>query len=461
MSATTGQFSRRSLLAAAAAAGPAAWLLTGCNGTSGPGGGGADKKTDTLTMSDWWGGQFKQYLPIQQRKDKIKIKEQLYSYDNGVKLFTQLAGGTAPDIFLTDAGWNGNLFTHKGYVVPLDERLKQRKIDMSKWDVDPHKETGYGGKILALSVMVTQDLIVMVNKELAESEGLLKDAPLYGTPSFDTWRWDRYVDWLKAGTKRRANGKVERYGVGNVPTSTLFQVLLTDLGGQYFDDNWNYDETKCLLDSDAAIEAAQMVGDLFTKHKVAPPSAVETAVRGGTYLSKRALSTMQWSTPSAYPEAGNFPMSYFHLPFVDTRVHALGANQLCVNNSSQHRDTALDWVITFCTDPDVRAKFLQVSSVPAYDPVPVVKASPEGSPKTIALINLSRIKGMSQVPEDAQDVRLYPRWIGRYASAATQAAIQAALDQVTLGKASAKEAFTKATSQINAKIAQGRKAAGK
>ena len=68
---------------------------------------------------------------------------------------------------------------------------------------------------------------------------------------------------------------------------------------------------------------------------------------------------------------------------------------------------------------------------------------------------------MSPLPHDTSDVRLYPRWTGRYASTATQTAIQAALDQVTLGKASAKEAMTKATEQINAKIAQGRRAAGK
>jgi ABC-type glycerol-3-phosphate transport system substrate-binding protein len=449
------------VLLGAAAAGPAAWLLSACNGTSGPGSGGGNAKASALTMSDWWGGQFKQYLPIQQAKDKIKIKEQLYSYDNGIKLTTQLTSGTAPDVFLTDAGWNGNLFTHKGYLATFDEQLKKRKIDMSKWDVDPHKETGFDGKILALSVMVTQDQCVMVNKQLADDEGLLKDLPLYGTPTYDTWKWDKYVDWLKAATKIQSNGKVERYGAGNVPVAVLFQTLLTDLGGQYFDDIWNYDETKCLLDSDAAIEAAQLVGDLFIKHKVAPPSAVEQAIRGGSYLSKRAVSTMQWTTPSAYPETGNFPMAYFALPFVDRRVHALGANQLCVNNSTKYRDAALDWVITFCTDPDVRAKFLQVSSVPAYDPVPIVKAAPEGTPKTLALINLSRIKGMSLVPEDATDVATYPRWVGRYASTATQTAVQAALDQVTLGKASAKDAFTKATEQINAKIAQGRRAAGK
>ena len=56
----------------------------------------------------------------------------------------------------------------------------------------------------------------------------------------------------------------------------------------------------------------------------------------------------------------------------------MSAAATCASTSaSKYTEAALDWVITFITDNEVRAKFLQVSSVPAYDPLPIVEASPE------------------------------------------------------------------------------------
>jgi len=140
---------------------------------------------------------------------------------------------------------------------------------------------------------------------------------------------------------------------------------------------------------------------------------------------------------------------------VQTKVHTIGANMLCVNKNSQQKDAAFKWALTFCTDLDVRTKFVNVS-LPAYDPLPIVNASPEGSAKTIALINLSRIKSISAVPADAENVTVYPRWYGRKASAFTQQTMHDALDSVILGKATAQQAMTTAKQAIDAKLALAR-----
>lgn len=456
MSGLNSSLSRRRLLMAGASV-PLAAFLAACGSSDDE----PEGKPSSLSMNDWWGQQFDAYLPIMEKVTGLKIDHQVYSYAPE-KIFTQLAGGTAPDMYLVDAYWNGNLFPYEKLYVPFDDRLKARGIDMAKFNTDPKKETGFNGKTAGLSLYTAQDFIIHVNKELADKDGLLDDAPLWGKPSFDTWKWDTFIEWCKAATKRKANGDVEQYGLGSVPaTASFFVALLNDLGGNVFDDDWNYEETTSKLDSPEAIEAGQLIADLFVKHGVAVPTGTETAIRGGTYLAKRSVATIQLSTPSSYPEEGNFKQEYFHLPYLERKTHCVGGGHLCVNGASKYSEAALDWVITFITNDEVRAKFLQVSSVPAYDPLPIVEASPEGTPKKIALINLSRIKGMSPVPANAEGVFEFPRWFGRFAATPTQNAIESALDQVILGKASAKDAFTAAKQQVDEAITNGRKGSGK
>jgi hypothetical protein len=171
------------------------------------------------------------------------------------------------------------------------------------------------------------------------------------------------------------------------------------------------------------------------------------------YLAKRALASVSWSTPSVYPEENTFKQTQIHLPFADHKVHAFGANYISVNKVSKLQDAGFEWTTTFCVDKDVRALFLQVSSVPAYDPLPIVQASPEGRPKTIGLMNLSRIKGMSSVTTDTDNVVVYPRWYGLKAPQFTRDTLAATFDSVLAGK-SVKDAYTDAANKISAELAK-------
>ena len=105
-------------------------------------------------------------------------------------------------------------------------------------------------------------------------------------------------------------------------------------------------------------------------------------------------------------------------------------------------------------------KFLEVSSVPSYDPLPIVKAAPDSPGKTVALIDLSRIPGASSIPSHTVDVVRWLYWFGRYAPSQTQAALTSVPQQVILGKATAKEACKAMASQLNVAISEARAAAG-
>jgi ABC-type glycerol-3-phosphate transport system substrate-binding protein len=407
----------------------------------------------TLRQTHWWGEQFNQYNPIVEEKTGIKVEQENSPWGQyAQKLITQLVGGVGPDFMLLDTYWNGDFFP-QGLLLPLDDNLKSAQVDMSKFNVDQKKEVGYQGKTMGLSLFTAQDIIVHIHAPLAEKAGILKELPTWGTPGFDSWDFDKFTTWLKAAAKVKSDGTVEQYGLGNSFSGFggVHRVIIGQNGGGLFDDDWNYGETKTTVDQDATVEAMQMVADLVLKHKVAPTIDAEKAIQGGNYRAQRAVASITWSTPSVYPEAKD--QAYIHMPFTKKKGHRFGANHFSINKASKNQDAAFEFIKTFLTDKDARTKFFQVSSVPAYDPLPIVQASPDGPPKTIGLINLSRIKGMSTLPQNAEGVETYPGWLGRKPQFFSDT-MGAAMESVLIGKATVKEAFGQAKSKIDAELAK-------
>jgi len=373
------------------------------------------------------------------------------------KVLTQIASGTAADLIVLEPAMNGD-FLPSGQLLPVGDYLASSGVDMSKWNIDPMRELGFDGQLMGFPLQTSQDRIVHVNRELADADGLLDEAPLWGTDIYDTWDWDTLVEWAKAGTKITSGGDVEQYGL--VVTNPPLKALIADLGGTLFDDDWNYDETVSLLDSEPVVEAVKRITDLTLVHKVAPLPGAEASVQGGSYVAGLAMSTFQWSTASIYPEENTFPQAYFQMPFIENKTHGLCPNYLTVNVESDDPELAMEWATTFTTDDDVRNLFFEVGSTPpAYDPLPIVEAAPEGTGKTIALIQLSRIEGMSTIPENAEGVVQYPGWSGRYASAFTQRAITTAMEQILLGDATPQEAMSEAKAAVDAEITEQRERA--
>jgi maltose-binding protein MalE len=410
----------------------------------------------TLRMTDWFSWMKEFTGPIAD-KTNIQVTEEVTPYpDYWQKLLTSLVAGTGPDMMAIDANYFGDFFP-SGLLVPFDDYLKTRKdIDPAKWNVDQAKENGYAGKTYGLSYFTMEDMMLFINKDLADKDGLLKDVPVWGAPNYDTWHWDKWVEWLKAGTKVKNDGTVEQYGLGEGfggwgDTALVFAI---QNGGQVLDDPWGYQETKTMIDQPPFLEAIQFIADLILKHKVAPSGAAETAIQGGSYRAKRALASMTWTTPSIFPESAIGPQAYAHLPFSKNKVHAVGANCTSVNKASKYVDAGLEWATEFCLNRDIQQKFLADVSVPSYDPLPIVQAASDGPGKTIGLINLSRIPGMSSIPSDAEGVVLYPRFLGRKAPAFIRDTLSAALQSIQVKNVSVKDALTEAKQKCDAEIAK-------
>jgi ABC-type glycerol-3-phosphate transport system substrate-binding protein len=441
-------------VALAACAAPVAPAATGSQ--AGEAGAAPAAAVTEVRFTHWWGEQFQHYIPLLEEKTGIKAVEEPSPYSGYFeKLLTQLVAGVGPDFMLLDANEFGQ-FWPSGTIAPMDSYLASAGVDMSKWNVPQNEENGWEGQVMALSLFTMQDMILHVNKELADEAGITAELPVWGADNFDQWTWADLVEWCKKGTKVNADGTVEQYGLGSnfAGFHDIHRTLIASNGGKILDDEWNFGETTSLVNTPEVIEALQVLVDAITVDQIAPTPDAAQAIQGGAYRAQRALCEITWSTPSIYPENVGFEQIYAHLPFLQKRVHAFGANCLALNAASQQLEDAANWIITFCVDEDVRSQFLQISSVPAYDPLPIVEASPEGRAKTIALINLSRIPGMSTIPENAEDVASYPRWYGAKAPQFMRDTLTAAMQSVVIGSADLQQAMDDAKAKIDAELAK-------
>jgi hypothetical protein len=83
-----------------------------------------------------------------------------------------------------------------------------------------------------------------------------------------------------------------------------------------------------------------------------------------------------------------------------------------------------------------------------------VEASEEGRPKTIALINLSRIPGMSTLPDHTEDLATYPRWYGAKAPQFMRDTLTAAMQSAVIGSAELQAAMDDAKAKIDEELAK-------
>ena len=82
-----------------------------------------------------------------------------------------------------------------------------------------------------------------------------------------------------------------------------------------------------------------------------------------------------------------------------------------------------------------------------------IGVQPEGSAKTVALITLSRIKGMSTVPQNAENTQLYLRTYGR-SPGFVRDTLTDAFQASVIEDATVKDAFTLAKEKIDAELAK-------
>jgi len=191
------------------------------------------------------------------------------------RVLVALQSGKTPDLIDVQNGINIPL-AETGKLEPLKEALEAQGVKIA--DILPAalSTATYNGKLYGLPFQ-------------AEAHGFVYNKGAYREAGLDPERpprtWAEFLDYSKKLTRAGSDGK-RRYGYGvsgggsDQPGNALFRSLpfmWMNGGGILSPDN-----REVIINSPASVEGVKFYVDLFTTHKVSPPSTLEndgTALR--------------------------------------------------------------------------------------------------------------------------------------------------------------------------------------
>ncbi|MDI3298050.1 MAG: sugar ABC transporter substrate-binding protein [Bacillota bacterium] len=242
-------------------------LLAGCGGSAPTRSGGSaasgGKGPVTLTFGTWGGAAEDQQLQAlirqvnEEHKGEFQIVEQNTPANYDDKLKTQLAGGTAPDIFYVSDGLV-ETFAREGALLDLTpylEKYKSRYVeaDLSAYYPASLVHVKVGGKVYALP-WVAQPVVMYYNPELFRQAGLPEPQP--------GWTWDQFLQDAKKLTDPARN----QYGYIQANGWPPVEMYLWAYGGDMFDPSLS----RSTIDSPQALKGLQLM-ERMVKEGVTPP----------------------------------------------------------------------------------------------------------------------------------------------------------------------------------------------
>ncbi len=174
------------------------------------------------------------------------------------KLLTQLAGRTAPDVFIVFSPFTMVEYAQRGTLLDLAPFLEKDK-DFEIDEIHPSlsKDYTYQGKIYAIPGGCNV-VVLYYNKRLFDEAGV--DYP------DETWTWETVIEEAQKLTTKGEAGRVQQFGVF---FGGEWRNYIKMNGGNI----WNEDKTRCTINSHESREAIQLLKDLSVKYHVSPTAS--------------------------------------------------------------------------------------------------------------------------------------------------------------------------------------------
>ncbi|HEV8638110.1 MAG TPA: sugar ABC transporter substrate-binding protein [Chloroflexota bacterium] len=376
-----------------------------------------------------WIGPMKDVTQVAAEKlPKVKVEfEQVPFNEIAQKLQIALASGTAPDVFqMPGTFWVPVM--RKKVTAPLDDILKSRNVDMTRFDFAPKRLAELEGKLYGVPVHIPVVFGLIQNKKLFDAAG----AKLLTAGS----TWDDLATAAKALHK-----PPERYAI-TAPTGFLTQMIWSN-GGKLLSD----DDKKCLLDSAEAIEAVTREVDWVVKEKVSMAPGEEKSLGDNAFASEKLGMTLtvigDWGTISSQSKkaAIDFDVTSFPVsPKSKKRLINGFTHTNAIAAKSKNLDAAGDFLTWLATSDDAlstQVKFFPVN----YQFKKYADQIADARQKSEVLRSLTVL-----------DDTVLDYWGPKPSE--SQKAFNAEIDAAYLGKKSAAEAMKEATKNINDILAE-------
>ena len=269
--------------------------------------------------------------------------------NNGLdKIITQSLAGVGPEVFDGFADQVGLLYD-AGLLYDVTDELAKRGITLDQFWPLARPVISIKGRIYGVPFNCGGEAL-WFHKDLFDRAGL-------EYPPQSGLTWERFVELAQKLTKRRPDGRVERYGV----MGYQFRDVLLTTGGRYFTP----DGRRCVLDSPLAVEALGRWLDLQNKYHVMPNPAEEAALstQGGwgsgiiSYFQEKRCAMApggRWwlcNLRLVLDKNGNWPfdLGAVERPSVRLRRYPGGPRVTYVNAKSPHKDRAIEFLAFECS----------------------------------------------------------------------------------------------------------------
>lgn len=178
------------------------------------------------------------------------------------KMLTEAAAGLMPDVL-----WMGpecSSYIEKGTLLNLKPLLeKDKEFNMDDFFLELFDAFQYKDGVYVIPVDFTTT-VLYYNKDIFEKEGI-------AFPD-ETWDWEKLYDVAKKLTKDTdGDGRIDYYGLRGAP----YYIFIIQNGGKIL----NEDFSKCLVDSEEAIEAIKFCNKLMRE---VSPRRAELREMGGS-----------------------------------------------------------------------------------------------------------------------------------------------------------------------------------
>ncbi|OIV36314.1 hypothetical protein BIV57_16850 [Mangrovactinospora gilvigrisea] len=383
------------------------------------------------------------------RPGRLPVAAQVVGGDYATKINTLVAARQEPDIAYLPAGLAMRLGEGGLLVNLLDYRHKYPQID----DLLP-QALHYYTETAAVPQTAVEVMMLWYSTRLFSKAGVPE-------PPVDTasaWSWDRYLetcDRLTFDEKgRRPSEKgfdptqVRQFGA-TAPTTvnTTLYALLRSNGADLFDEKG----TRCIIDSDAAVEVVSQIVEMMYEHRVAPSPTLLTSMNTGTALllkSGRVATTIDGYWNLLDLANAQFPYGAGVLPKFQEPMTAQTSGITGIFKRSQYPEQAVEFYLqmadprscplykqglwmplerSFYTDPKLLATWTDTKIHPAgFDRSTAQPALHNVSPDPTF-----RIRNSSEVFAQLTPA-LDPIWLGKHrGTASVRKALRHAADVTT------------------------------
>ena len=368
---------------------------------------------------------------FEDKHPEINLKYEYATRSYFEKVLTQIAGGTAPDVFFID-DFQVPVFAGKGSLLSLDSFIREDNINLDDYFPQAWEPYSYKDKIYGVSESFSP-FVLYYNKEIFDEAGI-------NYPD-ETWDWERLLKVSKKLTKRGERGITTQFGVSGIH----WLVLMMQGGGKIF----NADKTKCIINNPENVEAIKFYYDLCVKYHVMPTGRdTDTISRGWkAFIMEKAAMFYGGRWHSRYFRTRkDLKFGLAVLPKGKKRATLLVSHAYAIISTCKHPEEA--WKLVKFLMGEESQEISHFGKIP--DSVPTLKK----------LANSERFLYNPRFPEEKDNkiyadslIHAFSRELSSYISCSRMDGItHCEIELVLMDKQTVEDALKKAEDRINAVI---------